>query len=70
MLLYAQLDGSIRSDLMTSQFFNRVRACVSLIGRYGLKNVIMAARDAHIRQKTGTEDGRSALAFRRYQVLR
>ena len=70
MLLYAQLDGSIRSDLMTSQFFNSVRACVSLIDRYGLKNVIMAAREAHIRQKTGTENVLPAMAFRRYQVLR
>ena len=55
---------------MTSQFLNRVRACVSLIERYGLKNVIMAAREANIRQKTGTENVVPTPAFHRFQVFR
>ena len=55
---------------MASQFFNRARVCVSLIEQYGLKNVIMATREAHIRQKTGTDNVVLTPAFRRYQVLR
>ena len=41
-----------------------------MIERYGLKNVIMAAREANIRQKTGIDNVVPARAFRRYQVLR
>ena len=55
---------------MTSQFFNRVRVCISLIEHYGLKNVIMAAREAHIRQKVGTENVTVSPTFRRFQVFR
>ena len=55
---------------MFATFFQRVRICVSLIERFGLKRVLIAARESHQRQEPPTGNVLLAPAFRKYQVFR
>ena len=55
---------------MTSTFFQRVRTCISLIERFGLKKVLIAARESHLRQESAAGNVLPASSFRKYQVFR
>lgn len=50
---------------MISTFAQRVRICIALIGRYGLKRVIISAQEA----RRGRPAAQLPATFRKYQVF-
>ena len=55
---------------MFATLFQRVRICVALIERFGIKRVLIAVRESHRRQESATANVTVEPTFRRYQVFR
>ena len=53
---------------MFATFFQRVKICIALIERYGIKHVLISVREAHMRQESAAPAPHNAPTFRRYQV--
>jgi len=54
---------------MSATFFQRVRICIALIERFGIKRVLIASRATHPAQESNAGTTTIAPTFHRYQVL-
>lgn len=54
---------------MTTTFFQRVKICIALIERYGIKRVLISVREAHLRQESLVGNVLPDPGFRKYQVF-
>ena len=52
-----------------STFFQRVRICIALIERFGIKRVLIAVQETHRSQQSSANSVPPATTFHRYTVF-